>query len=155
MASLNITVDSAQVRHMLAIAPERVKSRLNRVLNIVAIEAQREMRQQANVGVTGDLRKSVKYEVVGLQAIIGPTASYADAVESGSRPHYVSIRPGSSLRTWADRKGINPYALQKSIARKGTRPHPFVEPTRAAIEPLVERRFDSEMDKLAQELSNG
>ncbi|WP_151531510.1 HK97 gp10 family phage protein [Rhodococcus erythropolis] len=155
MASVTITVDSAQVRKMLEIAPERVRTRLKRVLNVVAVETQREMRIKAQVGVSGDLRQSIKQEVTGTTAIVGPTAKYAEAVENGSRPHWTSVKPDTSLYKWAKAKGISPYAVQRSIAYKGTKAHPFVAPTVTLMEPRIQRRFDTEIEKLTEELMNG
>lgn len=34
--------------------------------------------------------------------------------------------PIDALKSWADRKGINPYALQKSIAKNGTKAQPWL-----------------------------
>lgn len=155
MAHMKVSIDARQVREMLKVAPEKVRTRLERVLNIVSIETQREMRINANVGVSGDLRQSIKFNVSGLTSVVGPTAKYADAVESGSRPHWVSAKPGSPLAKWAVAKGISPYAVQRSIAKKGTKPHPFVAPTHTLMEPRILRRFDVEIGKLTQELSNG
>lgn len=157
MPTLTIDVDSVQVRAMLQAAPVRVKDRIVRTLYSSAIETQRELRIASGVGVTGDLRKSNKYEVnqSAMTAEIGPTAKYANPVEYGSRPRWVSVAEGSSLREWANAKGINPYAVQRSIAKKGTKAHPFVKPTHTLMEPRISRRFDSEFAKLAEELSNG
>lgn len=154
MASVSISVDAVQVEAMLRAAPGRVNARLKRVLNLVSIESQREMRIKTNVAVTGDLRQSVKWDVTGLTATIGPTAKHAEFVENGTKPHWTSIRPGSSLYKWATLKGIPPGAVQRSIARKGTKAHPFVEPTFTLMEPRIIRRFDKEMGDLTRELSN-
>ncbi|WP_241473768.1 HK97 gp10 family phage protein [Mycolicibacterium neoaurum] len=157
MPTLTIDVESRQVEAMLKIAPQKVRSRIINTLLLGAIETQRELRIAAPVGVTADLRKSVKYEVNegDLSAKIGPTAKYADPIEFGSRPHWVSVAAGSPLRDWADAKGINPYAVQRSIAKKGTKAHPFVKPTHTLMEPRISRRFDTEFAKLSAELSRG
>lgn len=157
MPTMTIDVDSTQVRAMLRAAPAKVNSRLVRTLNIGAIQTQRELRIAAQVGVTGDLRKSVKYAVdeQALTAEIGPTAKHANPVEFGSRPHWVSVAQGSPLRDWADAKGINPYAVQRSIAKKGTKPNPFVKPTYTLMEPRISRLFDNEIEALTKELNNG
>lgn len=155
MPLISIDVDSRQVQAMLKTAPDKVNERLKRVLNIVAIETQREMRIAAPVAVTGDLRQSVKWDVAGLTATIGPTAKHAEFVEKGTRPHWTSVRPGTSLYKWAMLKGIAPGAVQRSIAHKGTKPHPFVGPTHTLMEPRIIRRFDTEIDRLTTELSDG
>lgn len=50
-----------------------------------------------------------------------PTAIY---VARGTRPHWA---PVGALIGWAARHGMNPYALQRSIAKRGTRPNPWFE----------------------------
>lgn len=155
MPSVTIDVDTRQVQAMLQRAPGFVRERLHRTLNMAAIATQRELRIAAPVAVTGDLRKSIKVELNGLSAIVGPTTKYANAIEFGDGPKWVSVKDGSPLRDWADAKGINPYAVQRSIAKKGTKAHPFVVPTHTLMEPRINRMFDDEIGRLAEELSNG
>ena len=50
---------------------------------------------------------------------------YGEAVENGTRPHFP---PVDALTNWANRKGINPYALAFSISKKGTKAHPYFKP---------------------------
>lgn len=156
-SAMTITVDSRQVEEMLARAPVATKRRLRELVERGAIDIQREMRIAANVAVTGDLRRSVRYtfNTATLSAVIEPTAKYAAAVENGSRPHFVSARPGTPLSRWAISKGINPYAVAKSIAKKGTKPHPFVQPTFNKMKPQVERYIERGVAQLAQEMNDG
>lgn len=151
---LNIRVDSQQVQEMLRLAPKRTTAKLTRILNLVAIETEREMRIKSPVH-DGELRRSVKHQVTGLTATIGPTAKYANFVELGTRPHWTSARPGTPLYKWATDKGISPYAVQRSIARRGTKPHPFVAPTVKLMEPRIIGRFEKGIDELTRELGNG
>lgn len=64
-----------------------------------------------------------------MSAEIWPDVNYAEPVEKGTKPHWTSVREGTPLRKWADDHGINPYALQHSIAKKGTKPTRFVRKT--------------------------
>ena len=34
--------------------------------------------------------------------------------------------PIKAIKPWAESKGLNPWAVQKSIAKKGTKPHPWI-----------------------------
>jgi hypothetical protein len=45
-------------------------------------------------------------------------------VHQGTKPHWAPVK---ALRGWALRHGIDPFALQRSIAKKGTRPNPWFE----------------------------
>ena len=56
---------------------------------------------------------------------VGTNAEYAAPVEKGSRPHFP---PLAAITPWAEAHGIPPFALALSIARRGTKAHPFLEP---------------------------
>ncbi|NUQ07388.1 MAG: hypothetical protein HUU31_26185, partial [Anaerolineae bacterium] len=58
-------------------------------------------------------------------AAVGSSLAYAPGVERGTPPHWVSVR---QVTGWAARRGINLYAVQRAIAQRGTRPHPFLKP---------------------------
>ena len=88
---------------------------------------QGEAARLAPEGVTRRLRESHVFEIESgptpLWVEVRPESPYAAAVHEGSRPHWAPI---AALRPWAEAKGINPYAVQRSIARKGTKPHPWL-----------------------------
>lgn len=157
MAELTITVDTKQVERMLKKAPALTRRRLGQIVERGAIEVQREMRVAAPVAVTGDLRRSVKYtfNATSLSAVIEPEAKYAAAVENGARPHWPPYRAGTPLAQWAKKKGMNAYLLARSIAKKGTKPHPFVKPTYDKMKPTIERNLQQGVAQLARELDSG
>lgn len=138
--AIQVSVDDAAVKAMLARAPETVQKTVRQLVEGGAIDVQREMRIAANVGTTGDLRRSIRYTVnpATLSAEVEPASDHAEEVEYGGPARLVSVAEGTSLRDWADLKGINPYALRNSIAKKGTQAHPFVTPTFQKMKPVVE-----------------
>jgi Bacteriophage HK97-gp10, putative tail-component len=152
---IGFKIEDAKVRSLLQRAPQMVTTRLKRLVEAAAIDIQREMRIAAPVAVTGQLRGSIRYVVSPMQirAVIKPEARYAEPVEFGSKPHYVSVAPGTPLLAWAKQKGINPYALQRSIARKGTKKHPFVEPTYRKMKPVVEADIARGLIRLVEEMN--
>jgi hypothetical protein len=77
-----------------------------------------------------------------------PSAPYAAPVEYGSKPHWAPIEP---LKAWAELKGMNPYALRWSIAQKGTKPHPYIEPTAKEMAPIVGDKFAEGIAKYVAE----
>ena len=91
----------------------------------------------------GRLRSSIRaaYYRNHLASEVGTDVEYAPYVEFGSRPHWAPIAP---LRRWAEKHGISPFAVQLSIARKGTPAQPFLFP---AFE--VEREYFIEKVKAA------
>ena len=67
--------------------------------------------------------------------IVGTPLRYAASVEFGSVPHWAPIGP---LKQWAKRKlgdESAAYAVQKTIAKKGTKPQPFLRPAYKKVIP--------------------
>lgn len=79
---------------------------------------------------TGRLAGSITFAITGsganLTSKIGPSVAYGLPVEKGRAAG--KMPPVAALMGWASRKGIDPYALAKSIARKGIKPKPFMQP---------------------------
>lgn len=157
MVAIDISVDDKRVRRLFERAPGAVRLRVRQIIEASAIDTQYEMRRDAPVAVTGQLRASIRYKVapMGLQAEVRPHADYADEVEFGRGPGPVSVAQGTPLRKWAEFRGLNPYAVQSSIERKGTRPHPFVRPTFIKMKPRVERQAKEDMKRLIGDLRDG
>lgn len=157
--ALAVTIDSDQVVTLLKQAPGAVQTTLRQLIESAAIDIQREMIIAAPVGIHGGagLRGSIRYtlDLSNFSAEISPAISYAQDVESGTEPHYESVAEGTDLRAWADLKGINPWALQHSIEAKGTKPHPYVQPTHEKMKPIVENNIADGISKLVGDLNSG
>ncbi len=80
--------------------------------------------------------------VKGPQIIVESEALYSGAVEEGSRPH---IPPWAPIIRWAARHGIPAGAIHWTIRRKGTRPHPFMEPAKDFAEVHADRFAEEEI----------
>lgn len=154
---IKVTVDDARVKAMLKSAPERLHSGVSRLIRAAAINVQREMRIEAPVGVDGVLRRSVDVKETpgSWEAEVSPTAKYADDIEDGRGPHWVSAKEGSPLARWAKFRGLNPFAVQRSIAKKGTKANPFVERTYMKTRDDQERFIASGVERLIVEFNNG
>lgn len=122
---LHIDVNTKGLRKAVAAAPEQIINVMHQSLARSAIETQRLFRFRMPVGVTSQLRRDVVFHWNDrLSVTIEPTAPYADYVEFGTRPHWTSVH---NLESWARLRGINPYALQRHIAKYGTKPNPYQE----------------------------
>ena len=127
MSFLHIKVESEAVQKAIRQAPESALQHIHNALKETAVESQRFYRQNMPAGATGYLRRSTQFRFLNRVTVkVEPMAEYADYVESGTRPHWTSVH---NLERWANLRGINPYALQHSIARHGTRPHPYQDKT--------------------------
>lgn len=78
---------------------------------------------------TGRLRSSITPEireesrrVIG---VVGSNVIYAPYMETGTRPHWP---PEAALEVWAKRHGTTAYIVARSIARKGTKARPYLQP---------------------------
>ena len=110
-------------------------------------------KRQVPIGVTNHLRQSIGMRLTANSVMIVPKKKYAISVHEGTRPHYVSVsNPRSPLRLWAIKKGINPYALQKSIMRKGTKANPFVDRTVNMTNKKVRKIFVGVLEKIIKRI---
>lgn len=150
MAELELTIDDARLESAFRQAPELISAGLRRLVEGAAIDLHNQERVAAPVAVTGQLRGSIRYKFMplSLTAEVGPTVDYAAAIENGTRPHWVSVKPGTPLFRWAKQKGINPFAVQRSIAKKGTKAHPFVMPTFERLAPKIRNDFATGVEAL-------
>lgn len=155
--AIGITVDAEPVVAMLVAASETNARTIGQLVETAAINVQREMRIEAPIAVTGQLRGSVRYTYspLTLSAVIEPTVEYAADVEGGTQPHWVSAAPGSSLAKWANQKGLEPYAVRAIIASRGTKPHPFVAPTYDKMKPVVEDNIAEGITAMVEEINSG
>jgi hypothetical protein len=153
MASNGITyeiiMDATATEAVLAQTAAMFPSYINSWLVETGTLVKEEMSSRAPEGVAGALGQGLKNNI-GL--VIDPTLmtadirpsnqiAYADAVETGSKPHRPPAGPDSSLAQWCEMKGLNVWAVAKSIERKGTQPHPYIQPTYDATKETVAERF--------------
>jgi HK97 gp10 family phage protein len=84
----------------------------------------------------GALRSSYTTQVIEksddeILVVTGTNKAYAPHVEYGTRPHQTSKGSSDfieSITDWAEKKGIEPYLVIRSIRKKGTRAHPHLRP---------------------------
>lgn len=157
-ASLRVEIHAEDV----VLALQRVSVGLSEYLVMLVRQAAEKTKstERANApeGVAGAAGQGIKnnididYDSNGLKATIAPNSNvpYARYVEKGTRPHFPPAFPGSALDQWAEMHGLNAYAVAQSIAKKGTRPHPFVEPTYMAMSSDVPQLFVKGVERYIQ-----
>lgn len=126
-----IVIDTSRVKlfadRVHATAGEEARKYINLAMHNSAAIVQRREYREAPRGVTGGLVKGINSLVTELAATIGPKHNVVSmSVETGSKPH---MPPVDAITAWAESKGINPWALAKSIKKKGTQANPFVQRT--------------------------
>lgn len=131
-------------------SPSTIRDQIQKALNTSVILVERNAKLEAPVGVTGHLKSRMRHSVAPFRGTVEPTVKYAFGVHEGTKPHWVAI---DSLEKWAKRKGINPYALQKSIAKKGTKANPFMERAAKKSESKVQITFQTAINNITKQLA--
>ncbi len=133
---------------------------LRKFLTSVTAYVQRQAASHAPVD-TGRLRGAltqpsavtVAYSgVYPLWAEIKPLVGYSAYVEHGTAPHWTGI---GNLAGWAHRHGINPYAIQRAIAKYGTKAHPFMQPAIDDLEAAIPEFITALEADIRQMFSSG
>lgn len=81
-------------------------------------------KEEAPQGVSTFLKNRWTIRAGRFESALVSGTEYAKAVHNGTKPHFVSP---AALMKWSMKKGLNAYAVSKSIAKKGTMPNPFLQ----------------------------
>jgi hypothetical protein len=124
--------------------PQRLEGELRRAMDASLLLLETDMRRHVPQD-TRQLMGSINHQVAGsglnITGTVGPSLAYGAFVERGRRPG--KYPPIAAISGWAKRHGISPFLVARAIARRGTRPQPFVAPSiqrnRGRIVTLFER----------------
>lgn len=106
-------------------------------------------KREAPFGVSGQLRDRWDLRTKRFEGSLRSGVSYAMAVHEGSRPHYVSPE---ALRPWAMKKGLNPFAVSKSISKKGTKANPFFQRALDNVEDDINKEFKEALINITKDI---
>ncbi len=98
---------------------------------------------------TGRLRSNWRLSVQMLRGELVNTTDYAIFVAKGTKPHWPPIK---AITKWANRKGIPPFLVARSIARKGTKANPFFDNAVSLGQAVADDEFQKALDKTIKEL---
>ena len=116
----------------VVIDQEDFRKKLERACEGIAFDIQEELKgrlTKEHGKDTGGLQANIQVRVVGYNEIEISMPVVGKYLEYGTPPHFP---PVDALEGWARRKLGNAdlkWALAYSIARRGTRPYPFIRPT--------------------------
>jgi HK97 gp10 family phage protein len=105
----------------------------HRKLLVAVVETSDSVREYAQEFASvdlGEMKREIRSTLIekrngDITGDVLSAAEYSSAVEFGTRPHWTGI---NNIRGWAERHGIPPAVLQRHIALKGTKAHPFMGP---------------------------
>ena len=134
--------------------PAISEKHVNNAINYSLLRIKGEATKNAPFGTTADLRNKWDIKIGRFEGSLSSGASqkgfnYGMAVENGTRPHYVSA---SAISLWASRRGLNPYAVAKSISKKGTKANPFFKKSVDSQRQNVDKEFDKALSNIIKEL---
>jgi len=151
-ANLTVRVDglehaSAAMRKLPPEVRLEMRKGMHRALTIV----QDEMKQRIH-SPAGHARAGIKQAIRGsgatLKARVGPKGRGARAATFSQRSRAAGRTPppAGPLRRWARARGLNPYALAKSIGRRGVKALPVARPAYNAKHTQVEAAFKAAIE---------
>jgi hypothetical protein len=130
--------------------PVVAEKHINTAINRSLVRIFAEEKKEAPFGVSGSLRDRWTLKVGRFQGFLRSDLPYAVGVHEGTPPHYVSAK---ALMPWAANKGLNPYAVAKSISKKGTRANPFFQRAIDNASPAVQKEFATALTNITIEVT--
>lgn len=138
--------------------PAISEKHINKAINRTLIKIQDQAKQKAPSGDTQQLRQNWILKMGRFAGSLESGAKnkgyqYGRVVEFGrtaGKPMPVKNNPMFQL--WATRRGMNPYAVAKSIQRKGIKGRPFFGPAVDASKEFADKEFSKAMDNILKEI---
>lgn len=148
--NLVVEIDARELHAAMVKAPTKVKAGLNTWVTKTTLLTEREVKQEIPPHVdTGQLLNSVHSRIGDLKGEVTPTAKHAIYVDRGRRPGRMPpFQEGTALNSWAKRKGMNPFLVARSIAKKGIKKHPFMEKAYSTVKPRAEREGQTMLNEV-------
>ena len=110
---------------------------------------------------THTLQRSLTHEVTtsgnDVTGRAGTNLVYAPVVEHG-RSAGAAMPPPSALSGWLRRKGIDEryaFVVARNIARRGTRPRPYLKPALDKNRPAITREMTAVLKRISNRLAGG
>ena len=136
--SLELSIDSKKLQQAILKAPDVLERELDLAIGRILPEMARAAKDEAPKSMS-TLTNSIKDDRISpLEGIVAPHVNYARAVEEGTDGGYYP--PPQNILDWIRAgSGITPndpdmddvdlaHAISRSIAQKGTQPHPYMAP---------------------------
>jgi hypothetical protein len=78
---------------------------------------------------------------------------YGPVIEFGRKAGYaVPVKNNPMFKKWAERRGLNPYAVANSIKKKGTKAQPFFQPAIDSQKHNVQNEFDKALSAIIKDI---
>lgn len=140
------------IRDLVGKFPRVAATHVGKAIGLSLSAIQGNAKIEAPYGVSALLKNHWLQSVAGLEGALRSGQEYATDVHEGTPPHHV---PADELKKWAAKKGLNPYAVSKSIAKKGTKANPFLKRAAGKTADAIDRFFAAAGDSITKELGRG
>lgn len=130
--------------------PSIAEKHINKAIFNSLVRVREGQKREAPVGVTGQLRDRWDINSQRFAGSLKSAVGYGGSIEQGTRPHAVSPKV---LEAWAQKRGLNPYAVAKSIAKKGTKANPFLKRTLDVVGSGIDQEFSQAISGITEDLS--
>jgi len=146
-----ISMNVAEIKHMFDMAPNITREEVGGAVKKGTLVTMRNVMKESPVD-TGRNRSAVNAEVTSSQGKILPGTKYTKYIEFGTKGPR-KPPPLRAIQVWAKRHGIPAGALQRSIARKGTKPNPHFARGFAMSKAKIEQLFDTALTRTAARIA--
>ena len=78
---------------------------------------------------------------------------YGSVIEFGrTAGKQIPVKNNPMFQLWATRRGLNPYAVAKSIQKKGIKGKPFFGPAIESSQQFADQQFDKALEAIIKEI---
>lgn len=130
-------------------SPEIVKKEIDDAIRKTLLTIQAKSTPKIPVD-TGFLRNAWSTRFGTLSGELENTAKYASFIHDGTNPHWP---PMDAIERWANRHGIPPFLVARSISQKGTKGKPFLDDAVRESESDANRFFETALTKITEQLA--
>lgn len=129
--------------------PVIAEKHINRAINRSLVRVLGEEKKVAPVH-TGNLRDNWRLDIGRFQGTLASNAPYARDLHDGRM--LTKLPTGETLKLWAAKKGLNPWAVAKSIAKRGHLiANPFFKNAVESQASNINKEFSAALDGIVKE----
>lgn len=155
-----LTIEINGLKELMKVAdkyPSISERHIGSAINRSLIRIQDQAKKNAPSGDTQQLRQNWVLRMGRFEGSLESGAkrngySYGLAVEYGTKPHFIPVANNPMFKLWAERRGLNPWAVSRSISRKGTKAKPFFKPAIDSQKTNIDNEFEKAFTNIIKDL---
>lgn len=154
---MRVKVEAPNLQRLITVlgSGQVVSKELRRAFTLSSLRVRDRAQRYAPVD-QGHLRRSIANRVdpslYPSYAEVGTNLEYAKAVHEGRPPG--KMPPVKALEAWAKKRGLNAWAVAKSIEKKGTKPNPFLANALQDSAKEITGEFEDALERMVSQWGN-